>query len=83
MAKSFNRILEISNKYNTSLPRLGGSTFRSGIGTRDDELADIQRSIGNYQSRISATGTDVPQPNKALSSLMTVLNVIDAPRNAI
>jgi hypothetical protein len=82
MAKvDYKRVNEISTKYGVGLPRLGGSRLLSR--QRDDELGEIRSSISNYQNRIKATGTEVPEPNKALSSLVKVLQVLDAPRNAL
>ena len=53
---------------------------------RKNELTEeekLQRRIENYETRISAAGQEIPEPEKESNLLLKALDILDRPRNAI
>lgn len=46
-------------------------------------LEKVQKQIGNYETRINATGNDVPQQKGNTNILLKALQTLDKPRNAV
>lgn len=57
-----------------------GAIWNPGGSNSDN---DTERSIANYETRLKATGIKTPQPEETSNFLLTALDILDRPRNAI
>lgn len=66
------------------LQRLQASGRGSSLfSNQDDELSKVNTQIGNYQTRLSSVGADVPEPEKKTNLFIRALQWLDKPRNAV
>jgi hypothetical protein len=48
-----------------------------------DYLQQVEKEIANYERRIRAVGAPVPEPKEEKNVLLTALDILDRPRNAV